>query len=179
MRNFKALAIVLPVFLGACGATTQSAIRPVSNTAPAQVAVTVPEVSRSQSAEAETDKKEPQVARLSERPALLPKVIEKKEPPVVPLPPVGVLRGKTVAEIEAVFGRPVLLRKDEPAEVWQYLTTQCALHIVFYPENKNSDVLRVKFFSMNDRNVAKDVEGQACFRSQLDRVGIDRVRSLG
>jgi len=95
------------------------------------------------------------------------------------LPKVDVLMGKTVAEIEAVFGKPNLRRKDRPAEVWQYLTGECALHLIFYPEEeRKSGKLTVQHIAMNDRKKAVTADATICFGSQLKKVGDDQVESL-
>lgn len=92
------------------------------------------------------------------------------------VPPASVLKGKSPDEILAVFGEPVLLRKDEPAQVWQYLTATCALHLVFYSENGAAP--KVTFVAMNDRNKALKIKSEACFKSQLKRVGFERAQAL-
>ncbi|OUR76198.1 hypothetical protein A9Q83_15440 [Alphaproteobacteria bacterium 46_93_T64] len=158
-------ALLLPFVLGACGATTQSATTPEIKL----IAVKTPILSK---------EKKISLAALSKKPEILPKARLKQTEPVIPLPPIGVLRGKSIAEIEAVFGKPVLLRKDKPAQVWQYLTSECALHLVFYPEDEGNGTMRVKYFSMNDRDVARPADSKPCFKSQLHRVGVARAKSL-
>ncbi|WP_025897585.1 hypothetical protein [Sneathiella glossodoripedis] len=97
--------------------------------------------------------------------------------PEFEVPPTSVLNGKTPEEIQAVFGKPVLLRKEEPAQIWQYLTTECALHIVFYATGDEEPV--VTHVAMNDRVSANKVkQPKDCFKSQLQRVGFDRVKAL-
>lgn len=162
--------ILLPLVLGACGATTQSATSPADGAAEKPAAINAPLV---------TPEKTISLAALPKKPEPLPKVLEKEAVPSIPLPPVGVLRGKSTAEIEAVFGKPVLLRKDKPAQVWQYLTSKCALHLVFYPEDDANGTLRVKYFSMNDRDVGQKADSKPCFKSQLNRVGVSQAKILG
>ncbi len=95
------------------------------------------------------------------------------------LPKVDVLMGKTVSEIEAVFGKPNLRRKDRPAEVWQYLTGECALHLIFYPETeRKSGKLTVQHIAMNDRKKAVTADAKICFGSQLKKVGDDQAEAL-
>ncbi|MFT6559054.1 hypothetical protein [Sneathiella sp.] len=98
-----------------------------------------------------------------------PNVREEPEPEI---PKVSVLMGKTISEIKAVFGDPALRRKDKPAEVWQYLTSECALHLIFYPEtDKKTGKLTVQHIAMNDRKKAYLSDARACFGSQLKKVG--------
>ena len=145
----------LVLILSACGATTQTA------TPPEKASPTIT------------------ASPVDEKVATLPKAPEPEEVVLKPLPKVGVLMGKTVQEIGAVFGSPVLLRKDKPAEVWQYLTKDCALHLTFYPTTKDdSDSLTVQHISMNDRHKVNVVDSEACFGSQLRRVGEDRAQAL-
>jgi len=47
------------------------------------------------------------------------------------------LGGKGLADVEALLGRPDLLTRDNPAEIWQYGNTYCVLHIFFYPSGTN------------------------------------------
>lgn len=140
------------LILSACGATTQTATTP--------------------------DKKVP-LSQTEDKIAALPKASEPEEVVLAPVPKVSVLMGKTTQEIEDVFGSPVLLRKDKPAEVWQYLTKDCALHLTFYPTTvEKSNNLTVQHVSMNDRNKVIVVDSEVCFGSQLRRVGEDRAQAL-
>ena len=162
LRGFSALALI--AVLSACGTTENP--NTASETKPAVIQETA-----GKPAEKETEKV---VAKLPK-----PEIQSAPEKPEaeIPVPPVSVLKGKTSAEITDVFGKPTLLRKDAPAEVWQYLTSQCALHLVFYPED-DSDTLRVTFFSMNDRKVAEKVGLESCFKSQLKRVDLEKIKAL-
>ena len=104
---------------------------------------------------------------------------EVREEPVREIPKISVLMGKSVSEIETVFGKPNLRRKDKPAEVWQYLTSDCALHLIFYPENgEKSGKLTVQHIAMNDRQKAVTADVKACFGSQLRKVGEERAGQL-
>lgn len=154
----------LSVILAACGATTSQ------NSA-------VTETPKAEAVQKVEEKKpaEEKVAALP-KPAE-EKKIEAKPEPKIELPPVDVLNGKSASVIASVFGEPVLKRKDKPAEVWQYLTAKCALHLVFYPE-KDSDVMKVRYFSMNERDKAKSSEKEQCFESQLRRVGVSKAKAL-
>ncbi len=153
----------LLIFLSACGATTQTAStnntvdnKPVAETKKTQVKEETPVV----------------VAKL-------PKEEPKPEPePAFEVPEVDVLKGKDIAEIQAVFGDPVLRRKDKPTEIWQYLSNACALHLVFYPANGKKGPLTVQHIAMNGRQSVKDVPVKACFESQLRKLGAEKVKAL-
>lgn len=162
---------LLLVFLAGCGATTQSVSVKDKKAGPVLI----------------KEKPEQTVAALPEKeveedPVAGEESQEMKIVPVPrkPIPEVTVLMGKTAGEIEQVFGRPVLQRKDAPAEVWQYVTDECALHLVFYPAEKTAPQnLVVQYVSMNDRQKAIEVNSRKCFGSQLRRVGEERSQILG
>jgi len=162
LRRFCAL--VLAGVLSACGTTEN----------PQATSEAKPVLIHETAANADVKEAESVVAKLPD-----PKEQSEPEKPEVELiiPPVDVLKGKTSAEITDIFGAPTLLRKDKPAEVWQYLTGHCALHLVFYPED-DSDIMRVTYFAMNDRKAAEQVGVKSCFKSQLQRVGLEKIKAL-
>ncbi len=162
LRSFSALAIV--AVLSACGTTENP--QATTQTKPVVIDETV--------AKTDVKEKESVVAKLSDPDDQSPSA--KPEVEMI-VPPVDVLKGKTSAEIMDIFGEPNLLRKDKPAEVWQYLTKNCALHLVFYPES-DSDILRVTYFAMNDRKAAEQVSLKGCFKSQLKRVDLEKIKAL-
>ncbi|MBL4906506.1 MAG: hypothetical protein JKX94_03565 [Sneathiella sp.] len=161
------MPLLIILFVAGCGATTKSASVKSIITEPV----------------AKTEKVEPVVAALPQK---VIEETEKEEPhhdipvPRVKIPEVSVLMGKSTNEIEQVFGRPVLQRKDKPAEIWQYLTSECALHLVFYPsKTEEGDALTVQHVSMNERKAAVGADSHRCFGSQLRKVGDDRIQALG
>jgi hypothetical protein len=102
-------------------------------------------------------------------------------PPVVATKPremlePSVLVGRTDAEIKRAFGDPNLRRKDSPAEVWQYLAQQCALHLFFYP-GKSGEALIVRHIAINGRSVDSfsDLDRKQCFNDHLRAVGAEDV----
>jgi len=109
--------------------------------------------------------------------AALPKASEEASELEFEVPEVSILKGKAPGEIEAIFGTPVLKRRDKPTEMWQYLTNTCALHLVFYPEGKDGP-LSVQYISMNSRETVKSVPTDTCFESQLRRLGAEKVKDL-
>lgn len=42
--------------------------------------------------------------------------------------------GATSAKIQAEFGRPLLLRRDGPAQVWLYRSETCTVDLILYPD---------------------------------------------
>lgn len=85
-----------------------------------------------------------------------------------------VLIGKTSREIEAAFGQPHLLRKDAPAEVWQYLADGCAMNLFFFPEG-DGKVLVINHVAINGRDVASQnkIDSKQCFNDHLKEVGAE------
>ncbi|MCR9214172.1 MAG: hypothetical protein NXI13_10680 [Proteobacteria bacterium] len=85
-----------------------------------------------------------------------------------------ILIGKTPKEIETAFGQPHLLRKDEPAEVWQYLADGCALNLFFFP-NGSGQGLMVNHIAINGRDVASQnsIDSKQCFNDHLREVGAE------
>lgn len=169
LTSTKALVLVSFLFLAACGtATTATDVSKEDK----DIAKIAEEINKPE---------EERVAALSQEEPMT-KIRPEKEEKVVPrkdIPKVSVLMGKTVAEIETVFGKPHLRRKDKPAEVWQYLTNECALHLIFYPKTeKKNGILTVQHIAMNDRQKAVTANATLCFGSQLRKVGDDQVQSL-
>ena len=86
-----------------------------------------------------------------------------------------ILIGKTEAEIAEVFGEPVLRRQESPAEVWQYLTADCAVHVFFYPDEKAAGVVR--HIAINGRNLENfsTLDRRQCFNDYLRAIGAEEV----
>ena len=49
--------------------------------------------------------------------------------------PLGDLVGLDGPELEHLLGTPGLVRRDYPAEVWQYRNPACVLDVYFYPDH--------------------------------------------
>jgi len=152
----------LLMFVSACGATTQPASQGTNETVKPVAEIKAPV----------KPTKPVEVAKL---PAKKP---EPEQEPAFDVPEIDVLKGKDISEIQSVFGDPVLRRKDKPTEIWQYLSSSCALHLIFYPDNGKTGPLTVKHIAMNDRQSVKDVPVKACFESQLRKLGAEKVKAL-
>ncbi|WP_373085835.1 hypothetical protein [Sneathiella sp.] len=74
------------------------------------------------------------------------------------VPGTDILIGRKTAEILQIFGEPTLLRKEAPAEVWQYLSQNCALHLFFYPADMATEggELEVRHIAVNNRDMSAD-----------------------
>ncbi len=52
------------------------------------------------------------------------------------------LNGLSAAELKAAFGDPTLLRRDGPAQLWQYAGNGCVLHVFLY---EDGGIFRVSY----------------------------------
>jgi len=62
---------------------------------------------------------------------------------------VPVLVGLLSRDVEGLFGRPSFVRRDGPAQIWQYGNQACTLNLFFY---RDGAVLKVKHVEFRDRN---------------------------
>ncbi|HIJ43199.1 MAG: hypothetical protein QF511_02120 [Rhodospirillales bacterium] len=74
---------------------------------------------------------------------------------------VGLERG----QVTAFLGQPDFIRKDAPAEVWQYRGGVCILDLFLY-EEKNGDTYKVAHFEVRGR-AEVSVAREECFQSLL------------
>jgi hypothetical protein len=59
------------------------------------------------------------------------------------------LVGLAARDVEGLFGRPRFVRRDGPAQIWQYGTDACTLNLFFYREAAG---FRVRHFELRDRS---------------------------
>jgi hypothetical protein len=87
-----------------------------------------------------------------------------------------IMIGRTDSEVREIFGAPTLQRIDDPAEVWQYLASDCAMHLFFYPEGQDSK-MTVQHISINGRkqDVTSAREQKLCFNDHLRRIGAEEA----
>lgn len=55
------------------------------------------------------------------------------------------LIGLASREVESLFGRPRFVRRDGPAQIWQYGTDACTVNLFFYREGPMLRVRHVEF----------------------------------
>jgi len=67
----------------------------------------------------------PDIAPLPARPSPEPAFVADLDP--------SALLGLARADVAALLGPPRLLRRDPPAEMWQYRNEECVLHLFLYP----------------------------------------------
>ena len=70
-----------------------------------------------------------------DRPSVLPEPAPNAAPPE--LPHLQQLVGMNRGGLSDLLGKPSLLRREPPAEVWQYSAAQCVLHVFFYSDTDN------------------------------------------
>lgn len=63
-----------------------------------------------------------------------------------PRPPGGpTLVGLASRDVEGMLGRPRFVRRDGPAQIWQYGTDRCTLNVYFYREGAALTVRHAEF----------------------------------
>jgi len=85
--------------------------------------------------------------------------------PVGSLPGPERLAGLTGTEVSALLGPPGFVRRDPPAEVWQYRTESCVLDLFLYADGADLP-LRVDYFEFRGRTVS-GVAATECYRELL------------
>lgn len=76
------------------------------------------------------------------------------------------LVGLTGSEVSGLLGRPGFVRRDAPAEIWQYRGADCVLDVFLYTEANGA---RVKHVELRPRQPARPTS-PACFAGMLGRV---------
>lgn len=101
-----------------------------------------------------------------------------KAVPVFVPPSLGILHGKNIDEVTDLLGAPSLRRKDALAEVWQYASDVCSMHIFFYP-GPNSRTLVVDHVAVNGKSLsAETIDPDRCFEGQLRAAGtLEKLRT--
>jgi len=75
------------------------------------------------------------------------------------------LIGLTGAQIAELLGRPGFVRRDAPAEVWQYRGSDCVLDVFLYADGASA---RVQHVELRPRQPARP-SSPACFAGLLGR----------
>ena len=87
----------------------------------------------------------PPPAVATARPVALPAT-----PPAPPAMDPRALIGMASTGLTELLGAPLLLRRDAPAEIWQYGTADCVLDLTLYPDE--NQVLSVRYMESRARN---------------------------
>jgi hypothetical protein len=75
----------------------------------------------------------------------------------------GDLTGLTDTEVQMLLGPPLSVRRDDPAEAWQYATADCILDLFFYQETGSWRVAHIEARTI----AALDAPADACVKSVL------------
>ena len=116
------------------------------------------------------------VARVSPQPAPLPAPLPAQPDPAPPAkiyPEPAHLSGLDGSRVLALLGVPNLKRQDDPAEIWQYQTPACTLHLFLYRTAKGKDYT-VRHFETRVRGPGggrgrgqEKITAKACFSGLL------------
>lgn len=96
-----------------------------------------------------------------------PQTAARPPQPVVTAPPINdnpnQLMGLDRDGLAALLGQPALVRREKPAEIWQYVTADCVFDVVLYD---SGPVYRVTY--LEARNAAADrLEARPCLNQVL------------
>jgi hypothetical protein len=75
----------------------------------------------------------------------------------------GNLTGLTDTEVQMLLGPPLSVRRDDPAEAWQYATGDCILDLFFYQDTGSWRVAHIEARTI----AALDAPADACVKSVL------------
>ena len=138
---WRASVVVSAVFLGACAMPAGEASSTVAGLANSAAATDAKSGSLSGAA----------LAANSWRPGIAPvRSQPKRGPAFVVDPNPASLIGMERADVAALLGPPKLLRRDPPAEMWQYLSDACVLHVFMYTSGDGESYL-VRHVEIHDR----------------------------
>jgi hypothetical protein len=76
------------------------------------------------------------------------------------------LVGLTGSEVSGLLGRPGFVRRDAPAEIWQYRGADCVLDVFLYTETGG---IRVKHVELRPRQPTRPTS-PTCFAGMIGRV---------
>ena len=137
------VVLVLTLVVAACGGRPEKSVAttpaPVIQASP----TTAPAPIQTRPAPIQT-KPEPvkpaPVVRQTKEPvtaAVAPAVTVKPEPKPAPPPPpaTGDFLGLVPDGVTGLLGQPRLVRREKPAEVWQYASDTCVLHVFLYGDD--------------------------------------------
>ena len=133
-RGARAAGIALGVALLAGCATDEAALpQPLPQPLPLDLPIAEP---------SPADRTEVTAAAASPTPAA------PAPPPEPAYPEITSLEGRSAVDLEALLGSPQFLRRDAPAEYWQYRGDACVLDLILYPAAGNA--LAVDYLDVRD-----------------------------
>ena len=87
-------------------------------------------------------------------------------PPMRIFPPPAMLDGLEAVRVLDLLGQPPFKRRDDPALIWQYRTSQCALDLFLY-RDKAGGAYRVRHFETRNRGTTA-VSQKDCFAALIN-----------
>jgi hypothetical protein len=78
-----------------------------------------------------------------------PEAVTPPPPPPPPLPTTRDVLGLKPVKVSQMLGQPGLIRREKPAEVWQYAGSDCVLHVFLY-DDEPSGTFRVDHLEATD-----------------------------
>ena len=90
-----------------------------------------------------------------------------RPPKIPPTPNPDLLLGLDTAQVEELLGNADLRRSEPPAQVWQYESRQCVLHLFLY---ENGGEYRVEYYETRDPVGAPNAGG-VCLAALLNGHG--------
>lgn len=88
--------------------------------------------------------------------------LRRPEPPINDDP--GQLLGLDRGGVAALLGDPALVRREEPAEIWQYVTSGCVFDVVLYAAGQR---YTVSYLEARDETSAAVQEARPCLNKLL------------
>jgi|LNFM01.1.fsa_nt_gb hypothetical protein len=113
-----------------------------------------------------------------QRQAALPPAREPlgREPPPEP-PKLEELRGLDAAQLMQLLGKPTLLRDEATAQMWQYRSEACVLHLFLYPNPGAAGEKRVQYVEARPRQTGAPAATSGPNECLATLVGARRLRS--
>jgi hypothetical protein len=75
------------------------------------------------------------------------------------------LLGLDAREVESLLGTAALIRREPPAQVWQYLGNDCVLHLFLY---QKEDTYRVDYIETRQSRTGAAAENAACIAGLIN-----------
>ena len=99
-----------------------------------------------------------------------------REPPPEP-PKLDELRGLDAAQLTRLLGKPTLLREEPTAQMWQYRSESCVLHLFLYPAAGTGGEKRVQHVEARPRQTGAPAATRGPNECLATLIGARRLRS--
>jgi hypothetical protein len=119
-------------------------------------------------------KSAPQQRQASLPPAKSPPTQSPIESPPEP-PKLEELRGLNAVQLTTLLGKPTLLRDEPAAQMWQYRSETCVLHLFLYPAQGGEK--RVQYVEARSRQIGATAATTGPNECLATLVGAQRLRS--